>query len=112
MKHSMYENTTEEIKLEYTKAISPWLLAYSGGKDSSTVLKLLVQALTNATDLNRPVYIVFCDTGIENPIVYDFVRYTFKQVNLYVKQNNLPITTYILRPKKKDCFWVKVIGRG
>ena len=112
MHGSMQKRTIAEIKLEYMKDISPWLLAYSGGKDSSAVLNLLVQAIVNTPCLHRKVYVVFCDTGVENPIVTDFVRYAFRQVNSFTKRNNLPISTYIVRPKKKNRFWIKVIGRG
>ena len=112
MHSSMHVRTIARIKMEYMKEASPWLLAYSGGKDSSAVLKLLVQAMDNIADLHRSVYVVFCDSGVENPIVADFARYTFRQVNEFAKRKSLPISTYILRPKRKNRFWIKVIGRG
>jgi len=112
MHSSMDVRTIAGIKMEYMKETSPWLLAYSGGKDSSAVLKLLLQAMVNTADLHRSVYVVFCDTGVENPLVSDFVKYAFRQINAFAKRNDLPISTYILGPKKKDRYWIKVIGRG
>lgn len=108
----MHLRTIEEIKIEYMKESSPWLLAYSGGKDSSAVLKLISQAMANTVDHHRYVYVVFCDTGVENPLVTDFTKYAFRQINDFSKRKNLPISTHILRPKMKDRFWIKVIGRG
>lgn len=108
----MHARTIAKIKVEYMKETSPWLLAYSGGKDSSAVLNLLVEAMANTTDHHRLVYIIFCDTGVENPLVISFVRYAFRQVNDFSKRNGLPISTHILRPERKNRFWIKVIGRG
>ena len=112
MRSSIQKRTAAEIKLEYMKESSPWLLAYSGGKDSSAVLNLLMLAMANSADLLRKVYVVFCDTGVENPLVTEFARFAFRQINAFAKRNALPISTYILRPKKKDGYWVKVVGRG
>jgi DNA sulfur modification protein DndC len=112
MRCNIHVKTIARIKAEYAKESSPWLLAYSGGKDSSAVLALLVQAMNSTTQLHRPVYVVFCDTGVENPVINNFVRYAFQQVNVFAKCNNLPVSTSILRPKKKDRYWVKVIGKG
>lgn len=104
--------TINNIQKEYKRSISPWLLAYSGGKDSSAVLKLLIQSLVCTPVLQRPVYILFCDTGVENPLVANFARYAFRQVNSLAKRHNLPLSTHILRPEKKNRFWIKVIGKG
>ena len=111
MHSSMHLKTIARIKAEYVKETSPWLLAYSGGKDSSAALKLLLQTMVDTPNPHRPVYVVFCDAGVENPLVINFARYAFRQVNLFAKRNSLPISTYILRPKKKNRFWIKVIGR-
>ncbi len=112
MRGSIHVRTISEIKMEYMKDTSPWLLAYSGGKDSSAVLKLLVQSMANTADLHRSVYVAFCDSGVENPLVSDFARYALRRVNDFAKQKSLPISTHILKPKKKNRFWIKVIGRG
>jgi len=104
--------TINKIQKEYKSSCSPWILAFSGGKDSSAVLKLLLQAMACTADKRRSVYIVFCDTGVENPLVANFARYALRQVNSFVKCNNLPVSTHILRPEMKNRFWIKVIGRG
>ncbi len=109
---SKYIRTITRIKKEYMKTTTPWLLAYSGGKDSTAVLELVTQAMANAANCRRLVYVVFCDTGVENPIIIDSVRYVFRRVNAFARQNNLPISTHVVRPEKKNRFWIKVIGRG
>ena len=108
----IHQQTINRIRKEYEKSDTPWFIGFSGGKDSSAVLKLLLQAMANTAELHRSVYVVFCDAGVENPLVADFARYAIKQVNAFAKLNNLPISTHILRPKKKNRFWIKVIGRG
>jgi len=109
---SIHLRTIAGIKKEYIKEASPWVLAYSGGKDSSAVLNLLIKVMINTTILYRPVYVVFCDTGVENPLVMNFVRYAFKKVNTLSKQKKLPLSTHILKPRRQDRYWIKVIGRG
>ncbi|GAI29071.1 unnamed protein product, partial [marine sediment metagenome] len=98
----IHQQTINRIQKEYGKSDTPWLIGFSGGKDSSAVLKLLVQAMDNIAELHRSVYVVFCDSGVENPLVTDFARYTFRQVNEFAKRKSLPISTYILRPKRKN----------
>jgi DNA sulfur modification protein DndC len=98
--------------IEYMKEDSPWLLAYSGGKDSSAVLELLVQVIANSADPHRLVYVVFCDSGVENPLVGNFAKYALRKVDDFAKRKRLPISTHILKPKKNNRFWIKVIGRG
>jgi DNA sulfur modification protein DndC len=112
MPTSVHIRTIAGINREYVEATSPWLVAYSGGKDSSAVLTLILQAMAKTPNHHRSVYVVFCDTGVENPIVADFVKFVFRHVNAFAKQNNLPISSYSVRPEKKNRFWIKVIGRG
>jgi DNA sulfur modification protein DndC len=108
----IHQQTISRIRREYGKSEAPWLVGFSGGKDSSAVLALLIQAIANTAEAHNPVYVIFCDTGVENPLVTKFVQYAFRLVNTFSKDRNLPISTHILRPKKKDSYWVKVIGRG
>lgn len=63
-------------------------------------------------DLRRSVHVVFCDTGVENPVVAGFVRYVFRRTCSFAREHGLPISTHILRPGRRDSFWFKVIGRG
>jgi DNA sulfur modification protein DndC len=70
---------------EITQVISTWdgpiAVAYSGGKDSSAVLKLAYNALLLKPNLARNVTVIYCDTKVENPILDTFVKETLRALN-------------------------------
>ena len=69
------ENTLEElideIKYVYQSDKRPWVIGYSGGKDSTTVVELVYKMLMALPEEERKkrVYIVSSDTLIENPLI-------------------------------------------
>ena len=102
----------EVIKTEYLKNDKPWFLGYSGGKDSSSLLTLVFTALTQMEKFHKPVTVIYCDTGVENPIVTNYVFETFEKLKRESLQCNIPLKFEILNPILNDRFFVKVIGRG
>ena len=56
-------------------SLRPWIIGFSGGKDSTALLQLVWLALKNipAELRNRKIYVVCNDTLVENPIVTDYV---------------------------------------
>lgn len=105
-------NVIDIIKKEYLKDDIPWYLGYSGGKDSSAVLKLTFNAMLQIEIHHKKIYVLYCDTGVENPIVTNYVYETFDNLKNENESNNLPFIFNILKPKIEDRFFVKVIGRG
>lgn len=105
-------NTIELIKCEYLKDSTPWYIGFSGGKDSSALLILVINALSNLTVFNRQVTVIYCDTGVENPIITNYVYSTFNSLEIECKNINIPILFTIVKPELKDRFFVKVIGKG
>ncbi|AIN49913.1 Rossmann-like alpha/beta/alpha sandwich fold protein [Dokdonia sp. MED134] len=56
----------EVIKIiirEYQKNTLPWYIGYSGGKDSSSMLKLVFNALKQVDSFHKPITVLYCDTG-------------------------------------------------
>jgi DNA sulfur modification protein DndC len=100
------------IEREYVKSDAPWIVGYSGGKDSSALLKLLFLALLNVKDRRRPIRVIYCDTGVEIPIVRSLVRTTLRGLAKEARVHSLPISTRMLSPTLDNRFFVKVIGRG
>ena len=105
-------NTIELIEKEYLKNEIPWSLGFSGGKDSSAMLKLTYNAIAGIKNPNKPINVVYCDTGVEIPIVNSFVRKTFAKFKNEIAGLNLPININIVEPKLENRFFSKVIGRG
>lgn len=102
----------EVIREEYLKDQTPWFIGYSGGKDSSCMLKLVYTAISKLNEFHKKIIVIYCDTGVENPVVTDYVYETFQKLKIETESLNLPFEFKILTPKLDDRFFVKVIGRG
>ncbi len=104
--------TIENIQRAYLQDNLPWTLAFSGGKDSSALLKLVYLALEGIHRKSKPVTVIYCDTGVEIPIIRSLVIKTLDDLSVEAVENDIPIRTYIVYPPMKDRFFSKVIGRG
>lgn len=104
----------EEI-IELYKADSiPWVVGYSGGKDSTATLQLVWLAISRLPpeEREKPIYVISTDTLVENPIVSAWVGRSLDQMAEQAKADGLPITAHKLTPSPTDTFWVNLIGRG
>jgi DNA sulfur modification protein DndC len=90
----------------------PWYLGYSGGKDSSALIKLLFLALSEMKHPSKTVTLIYCDTGVEIPIVSAFAHKTLRGIKREAQDLDLPINIHVASPVLEDRFFVKVIGRG
>lgn len=104
--------SVERIADRYSQPGDNWVLGFSGGKDSTAVLLATIAALRKVGRREKAVTVVFCDTGVENPLLVDFVKVVFRRLRYLSDTEKLPIKSAILRPEVKNRFWVKVIGRG
>lgn len=108
----IFENIIQEMSLVYQHDQRPWMIGFSGGKDSTLLCCLVIEMLQRLTPDKRTktVYIVTSDTMVENPIVRDYMH---KMSNLIGKNGKeLRIQSDIIYPKVEDTFWCKVIGLG
>jgi DNA sulfur modification protein DndC len=92
----------------------PWVVGYSGGKDSTAVLQLTWMALAGlpAGQRTKPVHVISTDTLVENPVVAAWVTHSLDILADAAGQQDLPITPHRLTPSVTDTFWVNLIGRG
>ena len=98
----------------YTSDGIPWVIGYSGGKDSTAVLQLVWMTLEKLppSKLTKPVYVISTDTLVENPIVSLWVSKSLDKMEEMAVQIGLPVTAHKLTPATEDSFWVNLIGRG
>ena len=116
------EYIIDEIKDQYMYAddtYRPWIIGFSGGKDSTALLTLVWLALKRIKEgvlapfqLRRPVYVVCNDTLVENPIISSYVDGVLDQIEKQARKEDLPIFVRKTIPKLEDSFWVNVIGKG
>lgn len=109
---NLTQKTIEHIQHEYSRNSLPWSLGFSGGKDSSALLKVVYIALSNMRTKSKPVTVVYCDTGVEIPVVHSFVHETLSGLSREAKESGVPLETQILCPPIQDRYFSKVIGRG
>ena len=102
-----------EIAEIYTADAVPWVVGYSGGKDSTAVLQLVWRALSTLPLERRakPVHVISTDTLVENPIVAAWVTKSLETMNDAARAQELPISSHRLTPAVEDSFWVNLIGR-
>lgn len=103
------------IRSEYQETHRyPWLVAYSGGKDSTLLLQLVWEVIADLPPAarQRRVLVVGNDTLVESPLVIEHLRDSLKEIRSAAEEQRLPIETKITVPCIDQTFWVSVIGRG
>jgi DNA sulfur modification protein DndC len=96
----------------------PWIIGFSGGKDSTVLLTLVWLALLKIREENptatfkRQVYVVCNDTMVENPVVEEYVTTVLQTIQKAAKEQQLPIVIKTTTPQIEDTFWCCVIGKG
>lgn len=116
------EYIVDEILDQYMYAdtsLRPWIIGFSGGKDSTVLLTLVWLALRKIKQdtitpfqLRRPIYVVCNDTMVENPIIATYVDEVLAQIETKAREEDLPIFVRKTEPRLEDSFWVNVIGKG
>lgn len=104
-----------EIRDEYLQPHSyPWIIGYSGGKDSTLVTHLVFNVLLSLprSQRKREVHIVSNDTLVESPLVIKHIVDSLEQIREAAETLRLPVRTEITRPALSQTFWVNLIGRG
>lgn len=104
----------DEIKYVYQSDNRPWVIGYSGGKDSTAVVELVYKMLQGLTDSERTknVYIVSSDTLIENPLIKIYLSKMNDLLGKAAEKEHLPIKSCMVTPPPNNSFWANVIGRG
>ena len=109
---AVFEDIIQEMSLVYQHDQRPWMIGFSGGKDSTLLVCLVMEMLQRlpCEKINKTVYIVSSDTLVENPIVRDCMHRMSRMIN--DNGAELKIRADIIYPKVEDTFWTKVIGLG
>lgn len=92
----------------------PWIVGFSGGKDSTLVVHAVFDALLSIAPSRRtrPVHIVSNDTLVESPPVTAHLQFSQLVIEQAARNLRLPISVVTTRPNIEQSFWVNIIGRG
>lgn len=104
----------DEIEYVYLSDERPWIIGYSGGKDSTVVVHLVYTMLKRLAPAKRHkhVYIVSSDTMVENPLIKDYLSDMVKSIAQAAQRDGLPVSSKLVCPQPSNTFWANVIGRG
>ncbi len=108
------DSIVEQTQQLYLADSVPWVVGYSGGKDSTAVLQLVWTALAQLPKerLLKSVHVISTDTLVENPVVAAWVTHSLEVLAQEAEKQGLPIQPHRLTPAVTDTFWVNLIGRG
>ena len=108
------QNIHNEIRQVYLSDNRPWILGFSGGKDSTCMVQLIWNALSElpTSQLHKKIFIISSDTLVESPKVVEQIITTLDMMEKASKKTHLPISTNLVRPVIEDTFWVCLLGKG
>ena len=109
-----FDKAKDLIKEIYLSDQRPWVVGYSGGKDSTAVVQLLFNALTelDRSQLKKKVFIISSDTLVETPLIINSITRTLGRIQDEALKRDLPIETHKVRPEIDKTFWASLIGKG
>lgn len=103
-----------EIQSLYLEDKKPWVIGFSGGKDSTTILSLIYVAITKLSveQRHKHIYVISSDTLVETPMVVDMFASVLKQINKKAEELDLPFSAHQVQPKMEQTFWSNLLGKG
>jgi len=114
MAASSYSDIKTSLRSLYLDDPRPWLVGFSGGKDSTMLASLIVEVVAGIPDdqCKKPVVVLCTDTRVEIPAIVEMVEGTLARIQRFSQQNDLNIEVNLQRPPPEESFWVNMIGRG
>ena len=103
-----------EVQERYKADSWPWILGYSGGKDSTALVQIVWDSLAklNKEELFKPIYILSSDTLVEIPKVINHIELNLEKMSDAAVRQGLPIKPVKVYPHITNTFWVNLIGKG
>ena len=114
MDTNTYEGIKDTLRRLYTEDDRPWLVGFSGGKDSTMLASLIFDTVLSFPTERRtkPISVLCTDTRVEIPAIVEMVEGTLEKMRKCSEKNGLRIDVNLLRPPADQSFWVNIIGRG
>jgi len=114
MSSSKFQEIKDSLRNLYLEDDRPWLVGFSGGKDSTLVASLIVEAVMDVPveQRKKEIAVVCTDTRVEIPAIVEMIETTLAKMRKCSAEQNLNIEVNLLRPPAEHSFWVNIIGRG
>jgi DNA sulfur modification protein DndC len=104
----------KEIQEAYLNDARPWVIGFSGGKDSTALLQFVYHAIRALPPESRHkhIYVLASDTRVEAPRISARIKGEISRIQASAELDGLPLSAHVVFPKLNDSFWVNLIGRG
>jgi DNA sulfur modification protein DndC len=104
----------DDVREIYLSDGRPWVVGYSGGKDSTTALQLIWTAIAALPpeERTKPIYVISSDTLVETPVVSNYIDVSLQRIADAAVEQGMPFITQKVVPDVDRSFWVNLIGRG
>ncbi|HMO63736.1 MAG TPA: hypothetical protein PKE47_00660 [Verrucomicrobiota bacterium] len=102
-----------ELREEYLQPHDhPWILGFSGGKDSTLLLHFVLEAVRNIApdERRRPIFVVSNDTLVESPVFQAFVDRLLARLEESLAGLNVPLKVVRTHPLPEESFWVNLLA--
>lgn len=103
------------LREEYVQPhAKPWIVGFSGGKDSTLLAQMVVECILNVApdERRRRVFICSNDTLVESPIFQGFVDKVLARMADGLAALAIPVEVVKTMPLPDESFWVNLLGRG
>jgi len=107
-----HSKIASEILTYYEQTSAPWVVAYSGGKDSTMTVQIILETISRLKNHNKEVHVVYADTKVEPPPVVENATLFLRRIAEWAISNSLPVSTAVLAPPIHERSFVLMIGRG
>ena len=102
----------ESIQEVYLSDQRPWVVGYSGGKDSTCALQLVWNAVAKLPSEQRqkPIYVISSDTLVETSIIVRYIDKNLENIQQKSNEQGMPFIVQKVSPRVERSFWVNLIG--
>ncbi|WP_066412813.1 hypothetical protein [Sutcliffiella cohnii] len=112
--NDIFESIKKHMKQVYLHEEKLLAMAWSGGKDSTLMLLLLWEMLSELPEelRTKKVHLISSDTRVETPDMTDYQYRAIESIREAAINQKIPIEATLISPSLKQSFWWKVLGRG
>ncbi len=112
----IWDQVVASVRKEYLSETQdyPWIIGFSGGKDSTVVAQAVFEALLQVppSQRKRYVHVVSNDTQVESPLVMGHLANVQDAIRDMAQGLRLPVEVATTRPAPDKTFWTLLIGKG
>ena len=102
----MFHEIKASLQQLYLEDERPWLVGFSGGKDSTMLASLIFDTVLSihAAKRKKPISVLCTDTRVEIPAIAEMIEGTLDRMRWCSQQHDLNIDTHLLKPLHEESF--------